>query len=214
MVLVRPLSVRWTVTFAPATTAFDGSVTTPLRVAPPISDCANRHPPWSRTVMITIETTIFFITGIVSFLLLEHRAQRDLSATSIGAIRAGRRRTAGPVGRNVAERRTTQAVFVRTAARVVLPIKYVESFKSEITGHALCEGNLLGEARIEAEDATQIEIADRLKRHAETAPAPIQRGGNESARKRIPGDRCRGRYRALRLKSGDLSRLPLVDEMW
>src|SRR5436309_9442864 len=143
MVLVRPLSVRWTVTFAPATTAFDGSVTTPFRVAPPISDCANRHPPWSRTVMITIETTIFFITGIVSFLLLEHRAQRDLSAPSIGAIRAGRRRTAGPIGRDVAERRTTQAVFVRTAARVVLPVKYVESFKSEITGNALCEGNLV-----------------------------------------------------------------------
>src|SRR5438552_7123727 len=113
------------------------------------------------------------MTAIVPIPLLEHRAQRNLSATSIGAIRAGRRRTAGPVRRDVAERRTTQAVFVRTAARVVLPIKYVESFKSEITGNALCEGNLLGEARIEAVDAIQIEIADRLKRHAGTAPTPI-----------------------------------------
>src|SRR5438876_8048246 len=199
MDLVRPLSVRWTVTFAPATTAFDGSVTTPFRVAPPISDCANRHPPWSRTVMITIETTIFFITGIVSFLLLEHRAQRDLSAPSIGAIRAGRRRTAGPIGRDVAERRTTQAVFVRTAACVVLPIKYVESFKSQITGNALCEGNLPGEAGIEAVDAIQIEIADRLKRHAGTAPASIQREGNEGAGEGSHGNRCRGGYGTRRL---------------
>src|SRR3989454_7560160 len=164
MVLVRPLSVRWTVIFAPATTALDGSVPTPFRVAPPISDCANRHPPWSRTVMITIETTIFFITGIVSFLLLEHRAQRDLSAPSIGAIRAGRRRTAGPIGRDVAERRTTQAVFVRTAACVVLPIKYVESFKSQITGNALCEGNLPGEAGLRTGGCIQNQVADPRKR--------------------------------------------------
>src|SRR3989442_12881084 len=158
MDLVRPLSVRWTVTFAPATTAFDGSVTTPFRVAPPISDCANRHPPWSRTVMITIETTIFFITGIVSFLLLEHRAQRDLSAPSIGAIRAGRRRTAGPIGRAVAERRTIQAEFARPAAFVVFPLNYIESFKSEITGNALGEGNLPGEAGLQAVGWIQNEI--------------------------------------------------------
>ena len=114
------------------------------------------------------------MTGTVSFLLLEHRTQRHLSATSIGAIRTARCRTAGPVGWNVAQRRPSQTVFVRTAARVVLPIEQIESFKSEITCNAICDWNPLGEARIEAIDAIQIQIADRLKWHAETAAAAIE----------------------------------------
>src|SRR5207244_3784885 len=107
---------------------------------------------------------------------LENYAKSQLSAPRRGTIRAASRRTASSVRTDEAERAGSgvQAVLIRPATGVVLRIEQIERLELQVTRNALREGKLFHQASIHTIDLIEIQVVNRLERHAaESTAQPV-----------------------------------------
>ena len=142
--------------------------------------------------------------------LLKHHSQRNLRTPGIRPIGTRRRRTARSIRRNKRQRRSIETVFIRPAAGVVLRVEQVEGLKRQISDEALCKRQFFGEPRVDTIDLIQIQIADRLERHAAAAAATIQRTGNQRAGECISGDHHGRIYGPRGLQGRHFAQLPVI----